>query len=191
MKEKRAFYVHPTAVVESPSIGRGTRIWAFAHVMKDARVGEHCNIGDHAFVESGAQVGDYVVVKNGVMVWNGVTLRDGAFIGPGVVFTNDLRPRARRWPRLALPDSTDVWLTPTIVEEGASLGAGVIVVCGVTIGAFAMVGAGSVVTASIPAHGFGFGSPFRLRGYVCSCGSRVRRSPRPGTPCAHAARVGK
>lgn len=181
---RRRFFVHPTALVESDTVGDGTRIWAFAHVMEGARIGAHCNIGDHAFVEAGAEIGDHVTVKNGVMIWSGVTIRDGAFIGPGVLFTNDLRPRARRWPRLGLDPSPAAWLCRTVVEEGASLGAGTVVLGGVTVGAFAMVGAGSVVTKTVPPHGLGHGCPFRRSGYVCACGIPVPRRPRTGG-CAH------
>lgn len=185
MSRRRTGFVHPAAIVESTEIGQGTRVWAFAHVMKGAKVGEHCNIGEHAFLESGVKVGDHVVVKNGAMLWSGVTVGDGVFIGPGVMFTNDRRPRARRWPRLALSDSPEVWRVPTVVEEGASLGASTTLVSGITVGAYALVGAGSVVTASIPPYGFGYGVPFRLRGFVCSCGIRVPRAPRRGAACPH------
>lgn len=181
------FFAHPTALVETENIGAGTRIWAFAHVLKGAVIGSHCNVGDHAFIESGAVIEDHVTVKNGVMVWSGVTVRRGAFLGPGVVFTNDLRPRARRWPVLKLSDDAGAWLTPTIVEEGASLGANVTVVSGVTIGAFALVGAGSVVTRSVPPHALGYGCPFRVTGFVCACGKALKQRP-SGSSCSHPGR---
>lgn len=170
---------HPAAVVETDRIGRGTRVWAGAHVMAGARIGAHCNIGDHAFVESGAVLGDYVTVKNGAMIWRGVTIRDGAFVGPGVLFTNDLRPRSRRWPPLRLDPRPEHWLARTLVEEGASIGAGSVVLCGITIGAYAMIGAGSVVTKSVPAFALGWGHPFRVRGRVCPCGTPLSRKRCP------------
>lgn len=179
-------FVHPTALVESAVVGDGTRVWAYAHVMDGAKIGVHCAIGDHSFVESGAVVGDYVTLKNGVMVWDGVTIGNGAFVGPGVLFTNDVRPRSRRWPPLGLSTDPTDWLARTEIGEGASLGAGVVVVAGISVGAFAMVGAGSVVTTSIPPHGLGYGCPFILRGFVCRCGARLRKPP-GRRPCRHRA----
>ncbi len=137
------YYRHPTAVVETEAIGEGTRIWAFAHVLPGATIGRDCNIGDHCYVESGVRIGDRVTLKNGVAIWDGVTIGDGAFLGPSVALTNDLRPRsgARDWT-----------LSPTRIEEGASVGANVTLLCGITVGAFSMVGAGSVVTRDVPRH---------------------------------------
>lgn len=153
-------FVHPKALVETRSIGSGTRVWAFAHVMKGAVVGNDCNVGDHAFIESGVTVGDRVTIKNGVAVWNGVTLEDDVFVGPNAVFTNDLRPISRDERFL---------LTKTIVRRGSAIGANATVVCGTTIGRNSFVGAGSVVTRDIPDHALAYGNPARVRAYLCSC----------------------
>ena len=145
-------FVHPLGVCETDTVGAGTRIWAFAHVLAGAAIGADCNICDHAFIEGGAVVGDRVTVKNGVTIWDGVTIEDDAFIGPNVVFTNDFVPRAhiRR-----SPDE----LERTLVRSGASIGANATVVCGVTIGANALVGAGTVVIRDVPAHARGGRQP--------------------------------
>jgi len=150
---------HPTALVESDQIGEGTNVWAYAHVMKGAVVGRHCNIGDHAFVESGAVIGDEVTIKNGVAVWQHVTVENLVFLGPNCSLTNDNRPRSKRpWTPVA-----------TTIREGATIGANATVVCGCDVGRYAFVGAGAVVTNPVPDHAVVFGSPARVRGYVCEC----------------------
>jgi acetyltransferase-like isoleucine patch superfamily enzyme len=135
-------------------------------VLPGARIGRDCNICDCAFVETGATLGDRVTVKNGTLVFSGVTCEDEVFLGPNVLFTNDLRPRA------AIRRTSDA-LLPTTVRRGASLGAGVVVVCGLEIGAHAFVAAGSVVTRDVPAHAFVAGNPARQKGWVCTCGERL------------------
>jgi acetyltransferase-like isoleucine patch superfamily enzyme len=155
-------FVHPLAACESDTVGPRTRVWAFAHVMAGAVVGASCNICDHTFVEEGARLGNGVTLKNGVSVWTGVTLEDDVFVGPNAVFTNELRPRAWR-------DHADVVFTPTLIRQGATLGANSTIVCGVTVGAHAFVGAGAVVTRDVPAHGFVVGNPAAQRGWVCVC----------------------
>ncbi len=125
---------HPTALVESDQIGEGTNVWAYAHVMKGAVVGRNCNIGDHAFVESGAIVGDEVTIKNGVAVWQYVTVENRVFLGPNCSLTNDNRPRSKRpWTPVA-----------TTIKEGATIGANATIVCGCHVGRYAFVGAGAV-----------------------------------------------
>lgn len=167
-------YVHPQALCESDQVGEGTRIWAFAHVMCGAVVGAHCNIGEGVFVESGAIVGCRVTLKNQVMVWNGVTIGDDVFVGPGVIFTNDAVPRSPRMPRVAARYAdVNNWLRQTCVEHGATLGAGAIILPGLTIGAFAFVGAGAVVTRDVRAHALVFGNPAQCHGWVCECGQRL------------------
>lgn len=164
-------YVHPTALVETEDIGDDTSIWAMTHVMKNAKIGRECNIGDHCFVESGAVIGNYVTIKNGNMIWDGVTLEDGVFVGPHAFFTNDLFPRSWRYPDIQLPngESRD-WFVPTMVRRGASLGAGSIIIAGTEIGEFAMIGAGSVVTRDVPPHALVIGNPARVHRWVCQCG---------------------
>jgi UDP-2-acetamido-3-amino-2,3-dideoxy-glucuronate N-acetyltransferase len=164
-------FVHERALCESDELGPRTRVWAFAHVMKGAKIGADCNIGDHAFVETGAVIGNRVTVKNSVLVWDKVTIEDEVFLGPNMVFTNDLMPRA------AFKNSPDKFL-PTLVKRGASIGANATIVCGITIGEQAFVGAGSVVTRSIPAHALVHGNPARRRGWVCSCGGKLPSSLR-------------
>ena len=159
-------FVHPQAICESSEVGAGTRVWAFAHVLPGATVGQDCNICGGAFVESDVTLGDNVTVKNNVLLYNGVTCQDDVFLGPNVVFTNDLRPRAHR--KLGSEG-----LRPTLVCEGATLGAGVVVVCGTTVGRNAFVGAGAVITRNVPAHAFMLGNPARQQGWVCRCGARL------------------
>jgi acetyltransferase-like isoleucine patch superfamily enzyme len=166
-------FVHPQALVETRRIGAGTRVWAFAHVMKGASIGRDCNVGDHAFIESGARVGHGVTIKNGVTIWEGVTVRDEAFLGPCVVFTNDLRPRSPRAAAARRRYGQKDWLVKTTVGRGASLGANSTIVCGVTIGEYAMVGAGAVVTRDVPAHALWLGVPGEQAGWVCACGESL------------------
>jgi UDP-2-acetamido-3-amino-2,3-dideoxy-glucuronate N-acetyltransferase len=156
-------FIHPTALVESDDVGAGTRVWAFAHILAGAVVGAKCKIGDHAFIESGATLGDRVTVKNGCLIWHGVHIGDEVFLGPNVVFTNDLRPRVR------FQTGPDDWLE-TEVRAGASLGANSTILCGLTIGENALVGAGSVVVKDVPSHALVVGNPGSQRGWVCECG---------------------
>lgn len=159
-------FVHPNALCESDDVGARTRVWAFAHVMAGARVGADCNVCDGAFIEGGAVIGDRVTIKNHVLVWDKVTVEDDVFLGPNVVFTNDPNPRvAFKKP----PER----FTPTLVRRGASIGANATIVCGVTIGEHAMVGAGSVVARDVAAHALVVGNPARAIGWVCVCGTTL------------------
>jgi len=158
--KEEAIFIHPNALVDSKQIGSRTRIWAFAHVMAGARIGSGCNIGEHCFIENDVRIGDSVVVKNGISIWDGVTVEDGAFLGPHMIFTNDLEPRSG-YPKP---------LVRTRVKKGATIGAGAIIVCGVTIGSYATVGAGSVVTRDVPDHALVFGNPAKQKGWMCICG---------------------
>ncbi len=159
--------IHRLAVVESDDIGAGTRVWAHAHVMRGAKVGARCNLGDGVFVESGVTVGDDVTIKNGVALYDGVTVGPEVFLGPHCVFTNDLRPRSGRHKR---PPSS---FLPTRIDKGATVGANATVVCGVTIGSYAMVAAGAVVTRNVPPYALVAGVPARRRGFVCACGESL------------------
>lgn len=160
-------YVHPSAIVEEGAeIGEGTRIWHFVHVRKGAKVGKSCNIGKDVYVDSGAEVGDSVKIQNFVSVYRGVKVEDKAFLGPSATLTNDKHPRS-------FAESWEV--VPTVIEEGASIGANATIVCGVRIGRYAMVGAGAVVTRDVPPHGLVYGNPARLKGFVCYCGERLER----------------
>jgi UDP-2-acetamido-3-amino-2,3-dideoxy-glucuronate N-acetyltransferase len=167
-------FIHPKALVETKSVGAGTRIWAFTHVMTGARIGKNCTIGDHCYVESGAIIGNNTVVKNGNMIWEGVRLEEAVFVGPHVFFTNDLYPRSRHLAEAnkRYRDKQN-WLQPTIVEQGASLGAGAVILAGITIGQYAMVAGGSVVTKRIRPYMLVMGNPARERGWVCRCGRKL------------------
>lgn len=167
-------FIHPSGICDSRDVGEGTRVWAFAHVLDGAVVGCDCNIGDHAFIEDGARLGDRVTVKNGVMIWNGITIEDDVFIGPGVIFTNDRHPRSPRMPMVAAryrhPEN---WLAPTRVCQGAAIGAGAVILGGITVGHYAAIGAGAVVTRHVPDHQLVVGNPARFAGWVCVCGVRL------------------
>jgi len=157
-------FIHTQALVESDTIGEGTRIWAFAHVMKGARIGKGCNIGDHSFIESGVTVGNDVTIKNGVSIWEGVEIGDLVFVGPNVAFTNDTRPRSKVYH--ATPERTRIL-------EGASIGANATILSGITIGRYAMIGAGSVVTKDVRDFELVVGCPARHAGWVNKAGNRV------------------
>ena len=185
-------FVHPNAICDSEQVGPGTRIWAFAHVMKGAVVGCDCNIGGHAFIESGARIGDRVTVKNQAMVWNGVEIGDDVFIGPGVSFTNDLCPRSARMRHAAVAAryaDQARWLARTRVEIGASLGARCTILPGVTVGAYAMVAAGAVVTRDVTMHALVIGIPARRLGWVCRCGAGLVKGGRAVWRCPQCSEV--
>lgn len=172
----RPRFIHPQALCESDDVGEGTRVWAFAHVLKGARVGRDCNVGDHAYLEAGAVVGDRVTVKNGVLLWDKVTVEDDVFLGPHVVFTNDVNPRAAY-----KKDAKD--FLPTRVGRGATVGANATIVCGVTLGPGCFVGAGCVVVEDVPAHALVVGNPARQVGWVCACGQRLGGEVGEGVRC--------
>jgi acetyltransferase-like isoleucine patch superfamily enzyme len=150
------YFRHETAIVESSSVGEGTRVWAYAHVLPGAVIGAECNICDHTFIENDVRIGDRVTIKCGVQVWDGVTLEDDVFVGPNATFSNDLFPRSRHRP---------AEYARTVVKRGASIGANATILPGLTIGERAMVGAGAVVTRNVPPLAIVAGNPARIVGY--------------------------
>ncbi|MFI6819922.1 acyltransferase [Micromonospora sp. NPDC050187] len=162
-------FVHPTAdVEEGAQIGDGTKVWHLAHVRSTARIGGGCVIGRNVYVDSNVVIGDLCKVQNNVSVYQGVTLEDEVFVGPCAVFTNDFRPRAQN------PD----WeITPTLVRRGASIGANATLVCGIEVGSYAMIAAGSVVTRDVAPYQLVAGNPARPKGWVNEKGEVVSRDP--------------
>jgi UDP-2-acetamido-3-amino-2,3-dideoxy-glucuronate N-acetyltransferase len=157
-------FIHPTAIVEpGATIGTKTRVWAFVHILPGAVVGEDCNICDHVFIENDIIIGDRVTVKCGIYLWDGVRIEDDVHLGPNVVFTNDRYPRSKQAFELAR----------TVVRRGASIGANATVLPGIEVGEAALIGAGSVVTRSVPAFALVLGNPARQVGHVCVCGQRL------------------
>ncbi|MDW8014381.1 MAG: acyltransferase [Archaeoglobaceae archaeon] len=159
------YFIHPTAIVEEAEIGAGTKIWHFAHIRSGAKIGKNCNIGKDVYIDVEVEIGNNVKIQNSVSVYRGVKIEDDVFIGPHVVFTNDLYPRAfnRNWE-----------VKKTIVKRGASIGANATIICGVTIGEYAMIGAGSVVTKDVSPFSLVYGNPAKIRGYVCYCGKPLK-----------------
>lgn len=166
MKEDKGYFVHESSYVdEEVQIGRGTKIWHFCHVQRGARIGERCSLGQNVNVASGVRIGDGVRIQNNVSVYEGVELENDVFCGPSCVFTNVILPRA------AFPVGGHY--VRTLVRQGASLGANSTVVCGHTVGQYAMVGAGSVVAADVRDHALVVGCPARQIGWVCKCGVKL------------------
>lgn len=172
--------IHPTAdVSDQAEINDGVMIWHQAQVREGACIGAGSILGKGVYIDAGVQIGRHVKIQNYVSVFHGVTIEDGVFIGPHVCFTNDLRPRAIN-PDGSLKAADDWTLSLTRIGYGAALGANATIRCGVTIGAWAMVGSGSVVTRDVPAHGLVWGNPARLAGFVCACGERLQAGQRRG-----------
>src|SRR5438552_482847 len=166
-------FIHPTAEVSPRAkLGPGTKIWHQAQVREDAVLGRNCVLGKGAYVDFGVHIGDNVKIQNRASIYHGVTLESGVFVGPHVIFTNDRLPRAIN-PDGSLKSDDDWELGHILVKEGASLGAGAIVVAGVTIGRWAIVGAGAVVTKDVPDYGLAYGNPARLVGYICERGHKL------------------
>lgn len=166
MEQQKNYVVHESSYVDNPcSIGPGTTIWHFCHIMKNSQIGAHCNIGQNVVVSPGVIIGNNVKIQNNVSVYTGVVLEDDVFCGPSMVFTNVINPRSHVTRKNEYQR--------TLVGKGASLGANSTIVCGVTIGRYAFVGAGAVVTRDLPDYALAYGNPARLRGWRCGCGVAI------------------
>lgn len=164
------YFAHESAVIDQPCvIGEGTKIWHFSHVMTGATIGRRCVLGQNVFVAPGVVLGDNVKVQNNVALYTGVTVEDDVFVGPSAVLTNVVTPRSHVSRRHEFQ--------PTLLRRGATVGANATVVCGVTIGRFAFVGAGAVVTRDVPDFALVYGNPARLRGWICWCGVPLSLPP--------------
>ena len=174
MNQPHQVKIHPSAEVSpGADIGAGTAIWHQAQIREDVKIGADCIISKGVYVDSGVMIGNQVKIQNYVSIYHGVTIEDGVFCGPHCVFTNDKSPRAINQDG-SLKSGDDWTVTSTIVQRGASIGANATIICGVTIGSWAMIGAGAVVTRHVPAYGLVLGNPARLRGFVCPCGARLK-----------------
>ncbi len=163
---EKGYFVHPTSVVDEPvEIGEGTQIWHFSHIMSGAKIGKNCIIGQNVFVASGATLGDNIKLQNNVSVFKAVTLEDDVFCGPSMVFTNVFNPRSFI--------SRKKEFRATLIRKGATIGANATVICGNTIGQYAFIGAGSVVTKDIPDYALVYGNPGKVKGWICQCAEEI------------------
>lgn len=176
---KSSVFIHKTAdISQKAKIGFNTKIWNFVQVRENAKIGKNCIISNGVYIDESVVIGDNVKIQNKVSVYKGVTIEDGVFVGPHVCFTNDKIPRAINENGGLL--KTSEWeLTPTLIKRGASLGAHSVIMCGITVGKFAMVGSGAVVTKDVPDHALAFGNPARIQGFVCICGRRLEKINEP------------
>ena len=158
-------FIHSSAhVSDAAKIGEGTKVWINVQIREDVEIGTDCIISKDVYVDHAVKIGNRCKIQNSVSVYNGVTIEDEVFVGPNVAFTNDKVPRAF---------NTEWKVTPTLVQQGASIGANATVVCGIVIGHYAMVAAGSVVSKNVPSHALVMGNPAKIVGYVCQCGHRL------------------
>lgn len=165
MAEKE-YFIHPSSYVdEGCSIGKGTKIWHFSHIMSSCKIGERCNIGQNVVISPGVKLGNGCKIQNNVSIYTGVECEDDVFLGPSCVFTNVINPRA------FIERKSEY--RKTVVKKGASIGANATIVCGHDIGRYAFVGAGAVVTKNVPDYAMVYGSPARVQGYVCKCGEKL------------------
>lgn len=165
---KRIFFAHKSAFIDKDAtIGRGTKIWHFSHIFKNARIGSNCRIGQNVVVHSSAIIGNNVKIQNNVSVYDGVILEDDVFCGPSCVFTNIVNPRS------AFLRNTPAYFKKTPVMKGATIGANATIICGHTIGCYAFVGAGAVVTKDVPDYALVYGNPAVINGWMCECGERI------------------
>lgn len=166
---ERKYFVHESSYVDEPtSIGENTRIWHFSHILPGCEIGSNCNIGQNVVIGANVRIGNRVKIQNNVSVYEGVELQDEVFCGPSMVFTNVNTPRS------GTPRNTAADYLKTLVKRGASIGANATIVCGNTIGEYAFVGAGSVVTKDVPPYAMVYGNPARVRGYACECGQKLK-----------------
>ncbi|MDR9894584.1 N-acetyltransferase [Aetokthonos hydrillicola Thurmond2011] len=162
------YFAHESAYIDQPcSIGKGSQIWHFSHVMQDVVIGDKCKIGQNVFIASGVKIGQNVKIQNNVSVYAGVVLEDDVFCGPSCVFTNIKTPRS------AFPRNTQDDYLITLVKQGATIGANATIVCGHTIGRYAFIGAGSTVTKDVPDYALVYGNPAKRAGWMCECGARL------------------
>ena len=160
------YFVHESSYVDEPcTIGSGTKIWHFSHIMQDSQIGKNCNIGQNVVISPGVILGNGVKIQNNVSVYSGVVCEDDVFLGPSCVFTNVINPRSF----IARKDEYRL----TLIKEGASIGANATIVCGHTIGCYAFIGAGAVVTRDVPDYALMLGNPARIAGYICRCGQKL------------------
>lgn len=145
--------IHHLADVQSENIGKGTTVWQFCVILKDATIGENCNINCNVFIENDVKIGNNVTIKSGVQIWDGITLEDNVFIGPNATFTNDLLPRSKQYPKK---------FSRTLIKKGASVGANATILAGIIIGENALIGAGSVVTKDVPNNEIWIGNPAKF-----------------------------
>lgn len=165
--EEKAYFAHDSSYIDDHvSIGEGTRIWHFCHIQSGAIIGRNCTLGQNVNVANNVKIGDGCKLQNNVSLYEGVELKDYVFCGPSCVFTNDLTPRAK------YPKGSSAYLK-TLVEEGASIGANATIVCGHTVGRWALIGAGAVVTDDVPSHALMLGVPAKRKGWVCKCGESL------------------
>lgn len=167
------FFVHESSYVdEGAQIGAGTKIWHFCHVMGSARIGLHCNIGQNVFVAADVVIGNNVKIQNNVSLYTGVIVEDDVFLGPSMVLTNVVNPRSH----ISRKDE----YKSTLIKRGATVGANATIVCGITLGCYSFIGAGTVVTRSVPDYGLVYGNPGRIHGWMCQCGVRLKFEPLDG-----------
>jgi UDP-2-acetamido-3-amino-2,3-dideoxy-glucuronate N-acetyltransferase len=159
-------FIHPTAIIDDGcEIGQGTKIWHFSHLLSGSRIGQNCTIGQNAMIGPDVTIGNQCKIQNNVSIYKGVTLEDGVFCGPAMVFTNIYNPRAE----ISKMDQ----VRPTLVKRGATLGANSTIICGLTIGRYAFIGAGAVVTRDVPDYVLMMGNPAKQAGWMCQCGERL------------------
>ena len=159
--------IHELSDVHSLNIGKDTTIWQYCVILKNAKIGKNCNINAYVFIENDVLIGDNVTIKSGVQIWDGITIENDVFIGPNVTFTNDFLPRSKQYPQKFLK---------TTIQKGASIGANSTIMGGITVGEYAMIGAGSVVTKDIQNNELWYGNPAVKRAYVCACGNKCDES---------------